>query len=76
MAMGKGVVSTTIGAEGLPIIHGQNILIADDPREFANSVVRLLRDREFAVRLGRAARALVENQFTWKAVASQVDTIL
>jgi glycosyltransferase involved in cell wall biosynthesis len=76
MARGKAVVSTTIGAEGLPVTHGHNILIADDPREFANSVVRVLRDREFAARLGRAARALVESQFTWKAVALQVDTIL
>lgn len=76
MAMGKPVVSTSIGAEGLPVTHGQNILIADHPREFANSVVRLLRDRELAARLGGAARALVEKQFTWKAVASQFDTIL
>ena len=76
MAMGKAVVSTTIGAEGLPVTHGQNIVIADHPREFADSVVRLLRDRELAARLGGAARALVERQFSWKAVGSQFDAIL
>ncbi len=76
MAMGNAVVSTSIGAEGLPVTHGQNIVIADDPREFASSVVRLLRDRELANKLGQAARALVENQFTWQAVASQFDVIL
>ena len=76
MAMGKAVVSTTLGAEGLPVTHGRNILIADDPREFAGAVVRVLRDRELAAALGRAARALVEQQFTWKAAASQFETIL
>ena len=63
-------------AEGLPVTHGQNILIADDPREFARSVVRILRDRELAARLGRAARSLVERHFAWKTAASQFETIL
>jgi polysaccharide biosynthesis protein PslH len=76
MAMGKAVVSTTIGAEGLPVTHGQNILIADDPREFASWVVRILRDRELAARLGRAGRALVEKQFTWKTAALQFEKII
>ena len=76
MAMGKAVVSTALGAEGLPVTHGQNILIADDPREFARSVVRILRDRELAARLGRAARSLVERHFAWKTAASQFETIL
>jgi polysaccharide biosynthesis protein PslH len=76
MAMGKAVVSTTLGAEGLPVTHGKNILIADDPREFADAVVRILRDRQLAASLGRAARALVEEQFTWEAAASQFERIL
>ena len=76
MAMGRAVVSTTIGAEGLPVTHGQNILIADHPREFADSVVRLLRDHELAAKLGGAARALVETQFSWKTVGSQFHAIL
>ena len=76
MAMGKAVVSTTLGAEGLPVTHGKNILLADHPREFASAVIRVLRDREFAAGLGRAARALVEQQFTWKAAASQFEAIV
>jgi glycosyltransferase involved in cell wall biosynthesis len=76
MAMGKAVVSTSLGAEGLPVTHGQNILIADHPREFADAVVRVLRDRELAGRVGRAARALVEKQFTWKSAAAQFESIL
>jgi glycosyltransferase involved in cell wall biosynthesis len=76
MAMGKAVVSTALGAEGLPVTDGQNILIADDPRKFAGAVIRVLRDRELADRLGRGARALVEKQFTWKTAASQFEMIL
>lgn len=76
MAMGKAVVSTSLGAEGLPVTHGKNILIADQPREFADAVVRVFRDRELAEGLGRAARALVEEQFTWKTAGAQFETIL
>src|SRR5580658_9174573 len=76
MAMGKAVVSTSLGAEGLPVTHGKNILIADHPREFAAAVVRVLRDRELAEGLGRAARALVEKQFTWKTAGAQFEAIL
>ena len=76
MAMGKAVVSTSIGAEGLPVSHGRNILIADDPGEFAGSVMRVLRDRELAERLGRAARELVETEFSWGAVGAVFEGIL
>jgi sugar transferase (PEP-CTERM/EpsH1 system associated) len=46
MAMGKAVVSTTIGAEGLPVTSGHDVLLADDPHAFADAVVSLLRDIE------------------------------
>jgi polysaccharide biosynthesis protein PslH len=76
MAMGKAVVSTTLGAEGLPVTPGLNILIADHPRDFASAVVRVLRDPELAARLGASARALVEEKFTWKTAAAQFERIL
>jgi glycosyltransferase involved in cell wall biosynthesis len=76
MALGKAVVSTSLGAEGLPVAHGKNILIDDHPREFAGAVVRVFRDRELAAGLGQAARALVGKQFTWKAAGAQFETIL
>jgi len=76
MAMGKAVVSTTVGAEGLPVTHGRDILIADDPAEFAASVVRLLRDPESARRLGSEARKLVESKYSWGAVADSFEPIL
>lgn len=69
MAMGKAVVSTSIGVEGLPIVHGTDALVADEPDAFADAVVRLLRDRAAARRLGQAAAGKVRAQFGWRPVA-------
>ena len=59
MAMGKAVVSTTIGAEGLPVRDGEHLLIADEPRAFAQGVVipPAPRRRSPPRELGRRARA-------------------
>lgn len=69
MAMAKAVVSTTIGAEGLPVRHGTDLLLADTPDEFAQSVVQLLQDAPSRRKLGRAARELVEGKYSWASVA-------
>src|SRR4029077_10492473 len=64
MAMGKAVVSTSVGAEGLPVLAGENIRLADTTAEFAHSVVALLRDPNQRKRLGTAARNLVEKNYS------------
>ena len=69
MGMAKAVVSTTIGAEGLPVRHGAELLLADSPDEFAQSVVKLLQDAAMRRRLGLAARELVETKYSWASVA-------
>ena len=76
MAMGKAVVSTTVGAEGLPVISGEHMLIADEPRSFARAVVRLLRDVERRRQLEMAARTLVAEQYDWSAVAGALECAL
>ncbi len=76
MAMGKAVVSTTMGAEGLPVRHGENIILADDPADFARHVVQLLRDPQRRAQLGRAARQLVEENYGWPSVAAHFDRIM
>jgi glycosyltransferase involved in cell wall biosynthesis len=76
MAMGKAVVSTTVGAEGLPVQPGENILLADTPDDFASSVVTLLRDPAERKRLGAAARALVHENYGWPKVAEKFARIL
>jgi polysaccharide biosynthesis protein PslH len=76
MAMGKAVVSTSMGAEGLPVRHGENIVLADDPADFARQVVHLLRDPQRRAQLGRAARQLVEENYGWPSVAAHFDQIM
>ena len=69
MAMGKPIVSTSIGVEGLPIANGTDALVADEPDAFADAVIRLLHDRAFARRLGEAAADKVRARFGWAPVA-------
>lgn len=72
-AAGVAVVSTPVGAEGLPARHGENILLAADAAGFADAVARLLDDAELRLELGNAGRRLFENEFTWDAVWSRLD---
>jgi glycosyltransferase involved in cell wall biosynthesis len=74
--MGKAVVSTTVGAEGLPVTHQQDILLADDDTSFAQSVVGLLRDIDARRRLEIASRRLVAEHFDWSVVARDLDDAL
>jgi sugar transferase (PEP-CTERM/EpsH1 system associated) len=76
MAMGKPIVSTTVGAEGLPVSDGLHLLLADTPEEFAHAVVRLLQNQTERARLGDAARHLVQEQFDWASVSSYLEAAL
>ena len=69
LAMAKAVVSTGIGAEGLPLVDGQDFLRADNPTEFARAVLSLLRDAERRRALGQAGRQLVLEHYAWSRVA-------
>jgi sugar transferase (PEP-CTERM/EpsH1 system associated) len=72
MAQGKAMVATTVGAEGIDGEDGVHFVLADEPEAFANSTVRLLRDRGAAVRLGAAARARAEERYSWSALGQQL----
>ncbi|MCB0108174.1 MAG: glycosyltransferase [Caldilineaceae bacterium] len=65
MAAGVPVVSTSLGAEGLPALHEEHLLLADTPAAFAAAVERLLTDRALAQRLRTNARRLIEEQYHW-----------
>ncbi|MGH8064839.1 MAG: glycosyltransferase [Candidatus Entotheonellia bacterium] len=69
MAMGKAVVSTPIGTEGLPLTDGEHVVLADEPEAFAQAVVRLLRDAEARRGIETAAREFVQNNFSWEKTA-------
>jgi polysaccharide biosynthesis protein PslH len=71
MAMELPVVSTRIGAEGLPVKDGEELLLADSPEEFASAVVRVLTDDALARSLGRRAAETVRARFGWDAAAAE-----
>ncbi|HVN18139.1 MAG TPA: glycosyltransferase, partial [Dongiaceae bacterium] len=76
MAMEKAMVSTHVGVEGLPVVPGQHLLIADSPREFANAVLRLLDDATLRQTIGRNARTLVETGYGWPKITESFESIL
>jgi glycosyltransferase involved in cell wall biosynthesis len=73
MAMGKPVVSTGVGCEGLQVKPGENILVADSPEDFANSVLHLLQNDELRRRLSTNGRALVEKLYSWEVIAAHLE---
>lgn len=75
MAMGKAVVSTSVGAEGLPLVDGRHYLRSDEPSAFANAVITLLGNPARRRELGRAGRELVERHYSWAQVAAQFDAL-
>jgi len=72
-AAGRAVVTTSIGTEGLPARHGENLLIADDARSFAAAVSRLLSSPDLRAKLGVTGRTLFESEFTWESAWQKVD---
>lgn len=72
MAMGKAIVSTPIGAEGLGLVDGETALLAETPEAFSDAVCRLLEDSKLRARLGRAARTLAERRFGWDAIGQRL----
>lgn len=67
-AMGMPIVSTSVGAEGLATIDGENILLRDDPAGFADAVCRVLTDADLRTRLGAAARATAVGVYSWETI--------
>ena len=68
MALGTPVISTSKGAEGLDVIPGKHLLIADTPGEFAAQTVRLLRDPGLRSSMTAQARQLIEDQYDWAEI--------
>ncbi|HEX5734114.1 MAG TPA: glycosyltransferase family 4 protein [Blastocatellia bacterium] len=75
MAMGKAVVSTSVGAEGLDVEDGRDIMLADTTGSFADSVIKLLCDRQTRKQLERAAAQLAA-RFDWSVIADRFEQVL
>ena len=72
MAMGKAIVSTRIGAEGIGLRHGETALLADGAEEFAAAVEQVLGDPALRRRLGHAAREMAERDYGWDAIGQRL----
>jgi len=75
MAMGKATVSTTIGAEGLDVEHGRDILLEDTPASFADAIVTLLQDENVRQRY-EAAAAATARKYDWSVIAQYFVAVL
>jgi glycosyltransferase involved in cell wall biosynthesis len=70
------LVSTTLGAEGIPVINGEHILIADEPEDFANAVIKLLNDKSLANQLALHCYDLVKDNFSVESLTVEASRIL
>ncbi len=75
LAQGLPIVSTSLGCEGIAVTHGQNILIADTPHDFAEAVLRLLDSPEFATQLGHNGRRLAEQEYDYRQACRPMDAV-
>jgi len=75
MATGKAVVSSSVGAEGLDVENGRDLILADEPDAFAEAVRKLLQDREVRCRYEHAARARAA-VYSWQTVSERFDPVL
>jgi glycosyltransferase involved in cell wall biosynthesis len=69
------VVTTTVGLEGIDAQHGQDVLVADHPEDFARSVIDLLQNPELQLRLSANGRRLVEKKYDWQVVLGELDRV-
>ena len=74
MAMGKAIVSTSVGCEGLNAIHAKDILIADDPKDFAHGIIELLRNPDMRIKLENSARELAKT-YDWNLIRKKQELV-
>jgi glycosyltransferase involved in cell wall biosynthesis len=75
MAMGKAIVSTSLGAEGFPVANGQELILADDPVTFAQAVLHLLDNPPRRAELGQAGQALARANYGWDALIPRLEEV-
>jgi glycosyltransferase involved in cell wall biosynthesis len=73
MASGTPVVFTSIGCQGLGVIDGRHLLVADNETDFSRQVMGLLRDPERSHALAAAARALAAEKYSWGRLISDME---
>jgi len=75
MAMRKAIVSTSVGCEGIEITPNENIVVADNPEDFARCVVKLLKDDRLCEKLGGNGHKLVQEKYSWRTISITLEQI-
>ena len=75
MAMGKAIVSTSLGAEGFPVAHGHELVLADEPEVFAQEVLDLLHNPARRAKLGQRGQAFAEANYDWQILIPRLERI-
>jgi glycosyltransferase involved in cell wall biosynthesis len=75
-AAGKAIVSTRVGAEGLELKGGKEIVLADDAAEFAHAVITLMRDPARSEAIGKSARSVVLEHYTHQALRKSLEVVI
>ena len=73
LSMEKGIVSTSLGCEGIAVADGKHLLIADTPEAFAGAVTRLMRDPDLSSSLGKQGRTLVKEHYSWIPIIQEME---
>jgi polysaccharide biosynthesis protein PslH len=73
LAQGLPVVTTSIGCEGIDVEHGHQVMIADEPEDFAQAALRLLDDRVYANGLGKNGRNFIKTKHDYRVVCRKID---
>ena len=72
LAMGKTIITTGIGAEGIQYQNGRNMIIADSPEAFCDAMIQCYRDPQFAFKIGREARKLAEETYDNRVIGKKL----
>ena len=72
MALGKAIVASSIAAEGIPVNHGEHIMIADEPIDFANAISVLVEQKGMVEVLGKNAQKMIQTQFSNRQIVKEL----
>lgn len=75
MASGLPVITTKIGIEGLATENGKQVLLAQNPADFAEQTQKILGDKKLYESVRENARKLVKEKFSWKSIAQQLEVV-
>jgi glycosyltransferase involved in cell wall biosynthesis len=75
LAMGKPIVSTAVGCEGVAVSDGEHLLIADDAPAFASRIFEVFENADLRDALGQAGRRLIETRYSWDLASTRLESL-